>query len=175
MAKPSTYSATFKEKMVQRMLSPNARPLRLLARDAGVPEGTLYRWRNAATLGAMAPKRKDDSQRPARPAEEWTADEKLALVLEAAAVPDGDLGEFLRRRGVHEAQLRAWRTQALAGLSGGPPRRSAEEGRRIRALERELKRKDKALAETAALLVLKKKAQEIWGDADDDTDPTPDE
>jgi hypothetical protein len=39
-------------------------------------------------------------------------------------------------------------------------------------LERELRRKDEALAETAALLVLKKKVQAIWGDADDTTDPT---
>ena len=42
---------------------------------------------------------------------------------------------------------------------------------RIKELERELRRKDKALAETAALLVLKKKVQAIWGDEDDDTEP----
>ena len=47
--------------------------------------------------------------------------------------------------------------------------------RRVRELERELNRKEKALAEAAALLVLKKKAQAIWGDEDDDTDPRNDE
>jgi len=46
------------------------------------------------------------------------------------------------------------------------------ETQRIQALERELRRKDAALAETAALLVLKKKVRAIWGDADDTTDPT---
>ena len=61
----------------------------------------------------------------------------------------------------------------LRGLDEtAPRRRSAQsaEGRRVRELEKELRRKDAALAETAALLVLKKKAQAIWGDEDDDTD-----
>jgi hypothetical protein len=49
------------------------------------------------------------------------------------------------------------------------------ETREMRELRRELKRKDKALAETAALIVLKKKVQAIWGDEDDDTDPKSDE
>jgi len=48
--------------------------------------------------------------------------------------------------------------------------KQAPEGKRVRELEKELRRKDKTLAETAALLVLKKKAQAIWGDEDDDTD-----
>ena len=43
-----------------------------------------------------------------------------------------------------------------------------EKDKRIKELERELRRKDKALAETAALLVLKKKAQAIWGDREDE-------
>ncbi len=88
----------------------------------------------------------------------------------------------MRRKGVHEAQLAEWRQQvtqsAITGLRG-PSKRDRKaaniEARRVRELERELKRKEKALAEAAALLVLKKKAQAIWGDADDDTDPENDE
>jgi transposase len=177
----SRYSETFKIKMVKRMLSPNARPVLTLSREAGVPEPTLYRWRNAATLGGMASHGSDDKA-GMKPPQEWTPEEKFAVVLEAAAIPDAELGGFLRRKGVHEAQLREWRRQALTGLSGHQERKaSAEEARRVRELEsalkrseRELKRKDQALAETAALLVLKKKAQEIWGDEDDDTDPKTD-
>ncbi len=74
----------------------------------------------------------------------------------------------MRSRGLHEAQLQQWRDQMLIGLEPKPAKRV--ETKRIRELEKELRRKDKALAETAALLVLKKKAQEIWGDEDDDTD-----
>ena len=173
----TNYSAAFKAKVLQRMLSPNAPAMLTLSRELGVPEGTLYRWRNAATLGAV-PKRHDDrgSSPTPPPSSERTAEQKLALVLEAAAIPDAELGEFLRRKGIHAAQLREWREQALAGLGGKPQRKAAaDDARRLRELERELKRKDKALAETAALLVLKKKAQAIWGDEDDSTDPKSDE
>jgi len=47
---------------------------------------------------------------------------------------------------------------------GKRPKERNGEGQRIRELEAELRRKEKALAETAALLVLKKKAQAIWGE-----------
>ena len=65
------------------------------------------------------------------------------------------------------AQLQQWRDQMLVGLEPKAAKRA--ETKRIQELEKELRRKDKALAETAALLVLKKKAQAIWGDEDDDT------
>jgi transposase-like protein len=83
------YSETFKKKLVERMLMPNPRPTIALARETGVTEATLYRWRNEA----------------AKPPHTSTPEEKLAVVLEAAAVPEAELGAFLRRRGVPEAQL----------------------------------------------------------------------
>jgi transposase-like protein len=104
--------------------------------------------------------------------QDWSAEEKLAAVLEAAALSDEGLGAFLRSRGLHEAQLQQWREQMISGLNPSPMQRGkkAPETKRVRELEKELRRKDKALAETAALLVLKKKAQAIWGDEDDDTE-----
>jgi len=171
----TVYSTTFKAKCVRRLLSPNAPSLATVARELGVPPPTLYRWRTAATLVGV-PKRPDEENSPTPPQPDWTAEQKLALVLEAAAIPDDELGEFLRRKGVHAAQLREWRGQALAGLQGTSRRKATtEDARRVRELERELNRKEKALAEAAALLVLKKKAQAIWGDEDDDTDPRNDE
>lgn len=161
-----------------------------LSDEVGVAQGTLSRWlKQAGTVGLrMSPADEDkDSDAPTTASKEkrpqdWTAEEKVALVLEAAAVPPGDLGAFLRRKGVHEAQLDEWRKQVTEGAvasmrsPGRADRKaSAAEAQRIRVLERELKRKDKALAETAALLVLKKKAQAIWGDEDDDTDPKSEE
>jgi len=63
--------------------------------------------------------------------------------------------------------------QMLGGLgkrsNAEKPSRRNPDVKRIRSLEKELRRKDKALAETAALLVLKKKVQEIWGDEDENT------
>ena len=104
--------------------------------------------------------------------QDWSAKEKLAAVLEATSLSDEDLGAFLRSKGLHEAQLQQWRDQMLAGLEPITLQRGkkAPEAKRVRELEKELRRKDKALAETATLLVLKKKAQELWGDEDDDTD-----
>ena len=95
-------------------------------------------------------------------------------MLEAAALSDEQLGAFLRSKGLHETHLQQWRLQMLNGLdkksaTAKKPKRSRAEAKKIKALEKELNRKDKALAETAALLVLKKKAQQIWGDEDDNT------
>ncbi len=104
--------------------------------------------------------------------QDWTAEEKLQAVIEAAGLPEAELGEFLRRQGLHEAQLQQWRDGVLAGLERHPKRgskKSSPEARRVRELERELARKEKALAEAAALLILQKKARSIWGDEADDT------
>ncbi len=111
---------------------------------------------------------------PKRP-EDWSPEEKLKAVLDTASLSDDHLGAFLRSRGIHETHLQQWRLQMLNGLdkqvADKKPKRRAADAKRIRSLEKELKRKDKALAETAALLVLKKKAQEIWGDEDENTAP----
>ncbi len=104
----------------------------------------------------------------------WTGAEKLRVLATAQGLSEHELGAFLRREGLHEAELLARRVAAEAALGEGGPRtpRLAEQ-RRIHELERELRRKDAALAETAALLVLKKKAQAIWGDEDAPTDRRP--
>ena len=77
------------------------------------------------------------------------------------------LGAFLRREGVYLAELEQWRKLAANALSGTKKQAPSKELRRLKA---ELARKEKALAETAALIVLKKKVAEIWGDEDDDTE-----
>lgn len=103
-----------------------------------------------------------------RPAD-WTAQERLQVVLEASKLSEADLGSFLRSKGLHEASLTEWRGAMLEALRN--PAKVSPEARRVRELERELDRKEKALAEAAALLVLKKKVQTIWGDEGDSTQP----
>ncbi len=107
---------------------------------------------------------------------QWTAEEKLKLVLEAASIPDEDLGAFLRSKGLHEAQLKEWHElatraaeEALSTHKKKSGRKTTSEAKKIKELERELRRKEKAMAEMAALITLQKKMREIWGDADDDT------
>jgi transposase len=102
----------------------------------------------------------------------WTGAEKLRVVIAARGLSEAELGALLRHEGIFETDLVAWRGVAEAALSDTVRRPGDSEAvRRIHALERELQRKDAALAETAALIVLKKKAQAIWGDGDDTTPP----
>jgi transposase-like protein len=92
--------------------------------------------------------------------QEWTPAEKLKAVQEAGELTGEALGAYLRRAGLHEAQLAEWRAGALSGLSErGRAAPRVQESRRIQALEQELRRKEKALAETAALLVLRGKVE----------------
>ena len=154
--------------MVQRMLGPNKTSANALAQEVGINQPTLSRWlRDVRILGdTMTQKRKKKTQR-------WTSSEKLRIVLAASQLEDNELGAFLRREGVHEHQLEQWRNTMLAALDadGEKKRRGpSPEAKELAAVQRDLHRKDKALAEVSALLVLKKKADAIWGVEDDDTD-----
>lgn len=175
------YSESFRNRMVEKMTGPRGKSATLLATEVGVPQPTLSRWKREAGTVRRTMSPPDDGKpapSPTKRPQDWSAEEKWALVTEAATVPEAELGAFLRRKGVHEAQLAEWRAAAMAALQP-PSRRERKaaniEKLKIRNLERELKRKEKALAEAAALLVLKKKAQAIWGDEDDDTTPPSDE
>src|SRR5690606_663905 len=158
--------------MVKRMAGPERMSASALSRETGVPQSTLSRWLHAAsTVAGMGADHSDDRKRTPKSSRRWTTEEKLRVVVEAATLSDAELGEFLRRQGLHEATLEEWRRLAEAALSPGKVKRPGQsaEAKKIRSLEKELRRKEKALAELAALLALKKKADAIWGDEDDDT------
>jgi transposase-like protein len=156
---PKPYSPAFKAKMVQRLTGPKAVSANQLKKEVGVPQGTLSTWlREARTLPNVPPKKP-----PPEPVR--SVEDKARIVSEAGKL-DGDAQvAYLQREGIRFAELEQWRL-ALAD-EGRTTRGTADQ---IRALQRELARKDKALAETAALLVLRKKAQALWGDEDDETD-----
>ena len=164
------YSEKFKGRMVQRLLSSDGLSATALAAEVGVSQASLSRWLDdAARLPGMA-KRGGKSGGGGTRSRDLPIEEKLRLVVEASALSDAELGEFLRRNGVHQAQLEQWLSVITEALAAKPKVRVQNpEAKKLRKLERELLRKDKALAEAAALLILKKKAQAIWGDEDDDT------
>ncbi len=172
------YNKAYRAIVVQKATGPNALPHEVLAEEFDASLSSIYRWVKAAAKGKEKYIEADDETlclpRPTkmkRP-QDWNPEEKLAAVLEAASLTDAELGAFLRNKGLHEAHLQQWREQMLSGLKPVTVqnKKNATENKRIRELEKDLRRKEKALAETAALLVLKKKAHEIWGDEDDDTD-----
>jgi len=148
------------------MLPPNNLAIRQLSQEEGISEATLQRWRaEARGKGQLLP---DADAGP----EGWSSRDKFAAVLETATLNEVDLAEYCRKRGLYPAQITAWRSaceqandwdRASTARLGQATR---EEKKRVRDLERELARKDRALAETAALLVLRKKASAIWGDFD---------
>ena len=120
------YSEAFRKRMVQRMSAPRATSATLLAAEVGVPQPTLSRWlREASTVEAVA-KRKPRSKRarapvaPVRPVSAWSAEEKVAVVMDAASVAESDLGAWLRAKGLHEEDLARFRDEvrgaAVAGL-----------------------------------------------------------
>ena len=106
---------------------------------------------------------------PRRP-QDWSAAEKLSAVVHCGGLGDEDLGRYLREQGLHEEQLHEWRQQCEQSLD---PRAQAQRERELqkdnRRLGRELLRKEKALAEAAALLVLSKKMRALWGDEGENT------
>ena len=171
-----TYTEGFKSNMVRKMACPNGISAYALAREVGVPKQSLSRWLREAkvvdesdnSLVSKEPGRTMPSKRP----QDKSAEEKLKIVMEAETVADDQLGAFLRRNGIHEAQLREWRGMMLSGLQKPvkPSSKPSGDTRRIHELEKELLRKDKALAEAAAIIILKKKVQSIWGGEDEPTD-----
>ena len=160
------YSQQFRNRMVQKLVGAHAVSATALSAEVGISQGTLSRWlKQAATIPSKMSSADNDIK-----AHDWSPEEKVAFVLELAAVPSTELGALLRRKGVLEAQLDEWRKQVTdaAVASMRPPTRgdreaAAADTKKIRQLERELLRKDKALAETAALLVLKKKPRQFGG------------
>lgn len=149
------------------MLPPNNIAIRQLSQEEGISEATLHKWRaDARGKGQLLP---DADAGP----EGWSSRDKFAAVLETAALNEVDLAEYCRKRGVYPGQIAAWRSaceqandwdRASTARLG---RATKEEKKRVKDLERELARKDRALAETAALLVLRKKAHAIWGGDED--------
>jgi transposase len=176
--KSKRYSEKFKQRMVQRLVGPRKVSATTLSKEVGVAQPTLSLWLREAGNVRVVNDDEETKPPPKRP-DDWTPQEKLAAVMEAAAVADADLGLWLRRKGLKEEHLRQWQAalgeRAAAVFAPREQRASAEERKRVKQLERELKRKEKALAETAALLVLQGKMEALWAEEDDSTRQSSDE
>ena len=158
-----TYTEGFRRAMVRRLTGPKARTASALGEEVGVCHQTLSRWLREAGEGAeMKDGASAESARGSR-GKSWPPAERLRVLGEAQGLEEGLLGAYLRREGLHQQTLDQWREQALTGLGDDVSRARATKVDRLRIaeLERELLRKDKALAETAALLVLRKKVEAL--------------
>jgi len=160
------YSEERKAAVIQKMMPPHNTPIPDLVAETGISDLTLYTWRKQARVEGIAVPA--DGKNP----EKWSSEDKFAIVLEAASLNEAELAEYCRQKGLYVEQIAAWRKACLQANANSVAQAKAqrEQGKKdrkqIKKLERELDRKDKALAEAAALLILQKKAQAIWGDGE---------
>ena len=157
------YSNERRAALLKMLLPPLNLSMAEVSRREGVSEMSLYNWRKqVSSKGSAVPENKQLAQN-------WSAEKKFAVVLEAAGLSEIDLGEYCRRKGLYPEQILAWRQAFISGQKtdkiqqAGEREEARKDKKRIKELERELLRKDRALAETAALLVLRKKLNAYWG------------
>jgi transposase len=160
------YSTEFKESVIQKVLTSD-RPQHEIASEVGIGRSTLQYWLRVYRKNGV-----NEMPRKEKRPRDWTAEERFAALMETARMSNEELGAWCRRHGLHTHHLEQWKREALSGCGDIQKRSENSKIRSLqqenKALKKELKRKEKALAETAALLVLKKKAESIWGEGAED-------
>jgi transposase len=158
------YSVERKDAVIKRMMPPENTPVPVLVEETGISKVTLYDWRNKAReKGLVVP---GDGRNP----ENWSTQDKFSVVLQTATMSEAELSEYCRKKGLFAEQIAAWKENCLQGNASATKQSEADwqQARlardEVKLLKRELRRKDKALAESAALLVLRKKMHAIWGE-----------
>ncbi|PNQ58498.1 IS3 family transposase [Vibrio agarivorans] len=157
----SHYSPERKEAILKKLLPPYPRSISEVAKEEGIPEATLYNWRKALReKGAAVPNKKTSP-------EQWSAQTKLAVVAETYTMTEHELSTYCRSKGLYPEQIHTWREECLHGFRSSKEKdaeakqQSRADKLEIKALKKELRYKEKALAETSALLVLRKKPESL--------------
>ncbi len=150
-----------KESITQKFLDRGDRSARQIADEAGVTIKTLYNWVDKYAMNSPMKKKR------------YTSFEKMQLIIKYDLLSEEDKGIFLRQYGLYSETIEEWREKTIEGsfenITESILRKQVtDKNEKLKALEKELRRKDRALAETAALLVLKKKAGALFGDDEDE-------
>ena len=163
------YSKKLKESILKRIESSNE-SVPKLSEELGISKSTLYQW--------IRTKSKQENQHSisieSKHSAKWSSEDKFHVVLETYTLTEEELAAYCRRKGIYIDDVKDWRKQcykANATTLRDPQKIDEElkaEKLRNKQLEKELRIKEKALAETAALLVLRKKANAIWGDPEEE-------
>lgn len=142
---------------------------RQFAIEEGVAFATLHKWKTKYRCDTTDQEKSKDII-----SDNWSMEEKFAVVLESASLSEIELGEYCRRKGIYPEHVSAWKHACIQGnMKNSDHKRKADSNskadkKRIRELERELARKEKALAEAAALLLLRKKLDALWDENEAD-------
>ena len=154
------YGQAFKDRAVARLLPPESAALAVISQETGISVDTLERWHA------------DALSKPAR-GRAWTATARLEAVVTTASMSESDKSAWCREHGVYPNELDQWRASCTTALSEphearASPQSTRQDRKRIKELEHDLRRKNAALAETAALLVLSKKLEAIFNKGEDE-------
>ncbi|WP_457810181.1 IS3 family transposase [Providencia rustigianii] len=144
-----------KAAILAKLLPPYNMTVSAVAQTEGISEATLYNWRNQAkSEGKPVPGADKNS-------EQWPAEARFAAIVETATLSEAEVAEYCRKKGLYPEQLVQWKQGFLQVSSPGDKAALKQSQKENKQLKRELVRKEKALAEAAAILVLPKKAQRL--------------
>lgn len=138
-----------------QILTRGDRTITSVCEEAGVSRRTATKWVQLCGTVTTHPTQRGHMK--------WTAEAKLKALVETAGLAENELGLYLRREGLYSHQIMAWRAEVIEYFETRPKCAKNARDETIRQLEREILRKDKALAEASALLILQKKVDLIWG------------
>jgi transposase len=160
------YSKSFRNAILKKVLPPENRSVYSVAKEAGIAPITINSWLAHLKDGKINIEQNGDD-----PVSDRSMKEKLDLILDFQGLADGSEGEWLRQKGLHSEHIPLFQ-QEIATLMTD---KSADKDKRIRELEKvikqqdkELQRKESALAEVVAILTLKKKLDSRRGITDED-------
>lgn len=161
------YSPERKQAILDKLLSPTLISIAQLARDENIAEQTLYNWRNRAKQQGKTVPTNAKTQ-------ELSPETKLTIIIDTAKLNETELAEYCRNKGLYPEQIAQWKAQSLTGFSTNEQqtalgrKQHQTDQKQIKQLKQEIKRKDKALAEAAAILILRKKLNALWGEDEDE-------
>lgn len=154
------HSEAFRKQAIEKLINRKEKTVDDIAKEVGVSNFTLYAWQRKMMMGHKSKK-----------SDVHNAD-RFETLLSFYTTPESKQGEFLRSKGLTTDQISAWKQEIRNKLDAKESKtdriKEQEQLLRITELERQIRRKDKALAETAALLVLSKKAEALWGTTSDE-------
>jgi transposase len=170
------FTQSFKKQAVEKALNrQDNTTLKEVADSLGTGLSSLNRWILQAKnqeLETITPKEVKNMTKEKRP-QDWTLEERLNMLISCSALEESALAEHCRIKGVYPYHIAQWTLDFANGNDSNDKSVSRAEMKTLKhenkALKKELNRKDKALAETAALLVLQKKVHEIWGSDEDNS------
>lgn len=163
--KNRSYTKEYIEDILKQISPPINKKVSEVSKKTGVSPNTIYGWkRKARKEGKLIP-----NSNPNR-LKKWRKEDKLRIVMETFTMNEEELSRYCREYGLYTEDIKAWKKLLEGAFEGGTKSADVLEGElksekeKVKELEQDLDKKNKALAETAALLVLRKKADAIWGE-----------